>query len=89
MLEEMQPQTVGQKVMFTPPSQLVLENLPCSRIKKRKEYMWRMDQKTLQHKGIKILDGQKTLFYSNQIKVEIIEMWKKMEEGKEACLVTL
>jgi hypothetical protein len=66
MLEEMQPQTVGQKIMFTPPSQLGLENLPCSRIKKRKEHMWRMDQKTLEHKGNKILDE---IFYSNEIEL--------------------
>ncbi len=60
--------------------------------------MWRMDQKTLEHKGIKILGKRKLFFtptkqsYSKQ--VEIIEMWKKMGEGKEAwsskaSLVTL
>jgi hypothetical protein len=73
--------------MSTPPSQPSLENLPCSGTRGKKKHMWRMDEKTLEYRGIKILN--KRIFFipskQNYSKhVERIEMWKKMGEGQEA-----
>jgi hypothetical protein len=74
--------------MSTSPSQLGLENLPGFGTEKRKKHLWRMDQKTLEHRGIRILDVTRFLFtpikrsYSKH--VEGIKMSKKMGEGEEA-----
>jgi hypothetical protein len=45
--------------MSTPPSQPSLENLPCFRIEERKKHLWRMDQKALEQRGIKIQDERR------------------------------
>jgi hypothetical protein len=45
--------------MSTPPSQPSLENLPCFRIEERKKHLWRMDQKALEHRGIRIQDERR------------------------------
>jgi hypothetical protein len=50
--------------------------------------MWKMDEKTLEYRGIKILNERRLFFiptkhnYSKH--VERVEMWKKMGEGEEA-----
>ncbi len=73
-------------------------NLPSLGIEKRKEHLWRMDQKTLENKGIGILDVTRLFFtptkqsYSKH--VERIKMWLKMGKGEKtwahkARLVTL
>lgn len=55
--------------------------------KKRKKHLWRMDQKTLEHRGIRILDVTRLFFIptkqSNSKYVEGIKMSKKMGEGEE------
>jgi len=67
-----------------------LENLLSFGTKKQKQHLWRMDQKTLKHKRIKIPNVIKLVFtptkqsYSKQ--VEIIKMWKKVGEGKKTCV---
>jgi hypothetical protein len=64
-----------------------LENLLGFGTKKQKRHLWRMDQKTLKHKRIRIPNEIKLVIiptkqsYSKQ--VEIIKMWKKVGEGEE------
>jgi hypothetical protein len=70
------------------PFQPSLSNLLGLGTEKRKEHMWKMDQKTSEERGIRIQDVTKLFFtltkqsYSKH--VERIEMWKKMGEGEQA-----
>jgi len=45
--------------MSTPPSHLGLENLPCFKIEEGKKHFRKMDQKTLEKRGIKIQDERR------------------------------
>jgi hypothetical protein len=64
-----------------------LENLLGFGIKKQKQHLWRMDQKILKHKRIRIPNVIKLVFIltkqSYSKRVEIIKMWKKVGEGEE------
>jgi hypothetical protein len=70
--------------MFTTPFQLGLKYSLGSKSEKIKENLWVMDKKTLEYKGIKILN-YKIMFFTptkqNYSKhVEKINVWKKMKK---------
>jgi len=69
--------------MSTPPSQPSLENLPCFKIEERKKHSWRMDQKALEQKGIRIQD-ERILFLlqPNIIIPKRLKKYKCEKDGK-------
>jgi hypothetical protein len=84
--------------MSNSPFQPSLSNLLGLGIEKRKKHMWKVDQKTLEQRGIRIPNVTRLFFtptkqsYSKH--VEIIKMWKNMGDSEQtwaskARLVTL
>jgi hypothetical protein len=61
---------VEQQLLFPSSFQSSLENLPIFAPRNKK--WWKMDQKTLVKRRIKILDENKYIFYSNQTKKIIL-----------------
>jgi hypothetical protein len=52
-----------------------LSNLPSFGIEKRKKHMWKMDQKTLEQRGIRILDFRRLFLL--QLNKVIPNMWRE------------